>query len=255
VITKGRIIRREEFESGDVTVEVRTCDLILDQTNVQPEALQRGRLVTAAIASAHIKATRIVDQAHAAARALLLAAVEEATLLNAQTAVETREHALASLAAAHLQLRHRQELSATRNVDRTIAVAVMLAERLLGTHVSHDPAATKALALRAITETRGAVDLAIEVHPDDAAAVQELLGELSMVAKLEPNAELTRGSLVISTDLGKVDGRLHTQLARLGAALRGPLLTQTQTRPEEMAAAEGALAPHSDSGSDRPHRV
>ena len=61
----------------------------------------------------------------------------------------------------------------------------------------------------------------IEACPDDVAALGELLASLGEgVATIEPSAELSRGSLVVHTELGRVDARLTPQLSRLAEALR-----------------------------------
>jgi flagellar biosynthesis/type III secretory pathway protein FliH len=113
------------------------------------------------------------------------------------------------------------ERRAERELDRTIELAVLQAERHVGEAIAVEPARVTAIAAGALRETRGARQLRIEACPGDVAALNDLLAALGEgVASIEENSELSRGSLVVHTELGRVDARLTPQLSRLAEALR-----------------------------------
>jgi flagellar biosynthesis/type III secretory pathway protein FliH len=229
LILHGRIVHAQELIERNATVTVLSSDLV-DQA---PVTTRPARIVASALVDAHLEAERVRQTGAAEAATMIEEAQRAALAIRDEAAREARETALAKLSGEHLLLRAREQSLAERTVDRSIAIAVMLAERLLGAQFEHDASAIKPLARQALAATQGARDLVIEVHPGDVQALTELLGELATVAELQQAPELSRGSLVITTSMGQVDGRLTTQLARLGAALRGPLLAQAQQAARE----------------------
>ncbi|MDQ2646323.1 MAG: FliH/SctL family protein, partial [Myxococcota bacterium] len=64
--------------------------------------------------------------------------------------------------------------------------------------------------------------ITIVAHPDDLPELERALrqGELERVTRVVPNAERTRGSLRLETEIGVLDAELSVQLDRLVAALR-----------------------------------
>ncbi|MBX3204681.1 MAG: hypothetical protein KF764_06400 [Labilithrix sp.] len=127
------------------------------------------------------------------------------------------------LAAGFLALRDAEARRTERDVDRVVVLAVLLAERLVGEALRVEPARIAELAASAIHEARGARRVRIDASPDDVAALDEALGALGQSADVQPDPTLRRGSLVVHTDLGRVDARVEPQLARLAAALREAL--------------------------------
>jgi flagellar biosynthesis/type III secretory pathway protein FliH len=196
VVTRGRVVRGE---SGAQT-----------RTAAMPR--RRGPRVCREELEARACAAEIVREAERAA-----AGVAE------RAARDAREAETAKLAAQFLALRAAEEARAERDLDRAIELAVVLAERIVGSAVERDPALLVPLARQALAEARGARKRRIEAHPADAAALAAQLGDLGGDIVIEPNEELSRGSLVVHTDLGKLDARLTPQLQRLAVALREAL--------------------------------
>jgi flagellar biosynthesis/type III secretory pathway protein FliH len=186
-----------------------------------------ARRMPRAIVDAHAEAAQIVADARAHADDIVAAATANASSLAEQVAKEAREKELARLAAEVIVVRAGAERRAERELDRTLELAVLLAERLVGEAIAVEPARIGALALHALKETRGARQMRIEVNPADASVLHEVLASLGEgVATLEPSPELSRGSLVVHTELGRVDARLTPQLSRLAEALREVLRGQ-----------------------------
>ncbi len=77
----------------------------------------------------------------------------------------------AKVAAAWLALRAREEQIAEQDLDRAVALAAALAERLIGASLDVAPAKIALLAKQALTEARGARRAVIDAHPDDAATL------------------------------------------------------------------------------------
>jgi flagellar biosynthesis/type III secretory pathway protein FliH len=177
--------------------------------------------IPAVVVDAHAEAARIVGEARTKADAILAEATASASVMAEKVSREARESELARLAAEVIAVRAGAERRAERELDRTIELAVLLAERLVGEAIAVEPARVTAIAEGALRETRGARQLRIEACPGDVAALNDLLAALGEgVASIEENSELSRGSLVVHTELGRVDARLTPQLSRLAEALR-----------------------------------
>lgn len=184
-----------------------------------------GRRVAREVLDARAEAERIVADANARAARILADARESAEAVAAAAAREAREAETAKLAASFLALRREDERRAERDLDRAIELAVVLAERLIGEGLAIEPARIAHLAAAALAETRGARRVRIDASPEDAEALQRVLAELGegRVEEVIADPSLRRGSLVVHTDLGRVDARLEPQLERLSRALREAL--------------------------------
>lgn len=190
-----------------------------------------ARRVPAVVVDARAEADRIVREATAAAGAIIAEARASVADLTEEAVREAREQEIARVTADLLAMRFGEERRAERDVDRTIEIAVLLAERLVGDAVAIDPARVAALAQGALRETRGARRVRIEACPDDVAALQAMLAGLGEgIVTLEAAEELSRGSLVVHTELGRIDARLAPQLARLAEALREALRTTPRSQ-------------------------
>lgn len=180
-----------------------------------------ARRVPRVVVDAHEVAARLVADARAKADAIVADATRNANAIAEQVAHETREKEIARIAAEVIAVRAGAERRAERELDRTIELAVLLAERLVGEAIAVEPTRIGTLALHALEETRGARQMRIEASAGDVAALEQVLATLGEgVATIEVSPELARGSLVVHTELGRVDARLAPQLSRLAAALR-----------------------------------
>ena len=98
----------------------------------------------------------------------------------------------------------------------------------MGEALALEPARIGVLATTALRETRGARRVRIEACVDDVPALQGMLADLGEgIATVEPSGDLARGSLVVHTELGRIDARLGPQLTRLAEALREALRTKS----------------------------
>lgn len=110
--------------------------------------------------------------------------------------------------------------------DEIIALALQIASKIL--HESAESRREQIVmqvkaALGAVQESDSVV---IQVHPADAAVLEEVRDELTgrqhiaLKLTIEPVASLQRGSCLLHTSTRLVDASLDTQLVRLGDALR-----------------------------------
>jgi flagellar biosynthesis/type III secretory pathway protein FliH len=179
--------------------------------------------------SAHQNADVILNRALTRARAIVDGARADAERAAKEAAARAAEEEQARLAAAWLALRSAEENRVARDLDRAIALARLLAERLIGHAVAVDPAVIAALAKQALTEARGARSVRIDANPLDAASLRDALGKSGLggaegvALEINDDDSLARGSLRVHTDLGTLDARLTPRLERLAAALRDAL--------------------------------
>ena len=185
-----------------------------------------ARRVPRALVEARGEAAQIVNEARQAAAAII-AEARASVASRVEAAVrEACDAEVARITAEHLALRVGEEQRAERDLDRTIEIAALLAERVVGEAIALEPARIGVLATSALHETRGARRMRIEASPEDVSALERVLADLGQgIATVEPTTELARGSLVVHTELGRIDARLGPQLTRLAEALREALRT------------------------------
>ena len=107
-----------------------------------------------------------------------------------------------------------------------MSLAQLLAERLLGAALTLDPMLVAELARQALREARGARRVRMQASEPDAVLLSELRGQLGLpedAIDIDIVPELGRGSLILISDVGRSDARIHVQLKRLGAVLHDAL--------------------------------
>lgn len=193
----------------------------------QPAATPRvperplARRIPAVVLDAHAEASAIRARAQEGAREILDEARAKIAHLADDAAREAREREIARATAELLAVRAAEEERRAGEVDRMIAVATALAERVIGEGLRIEPERIAVLASEALREARGARHVRIEASPEDVAPLRDALALLGTeVAEIVASEDLGRGSLLVITDLGRVDARLTPQLDRLAAALR-----------------------------------
>jgi flagellar biosynthesis/type III secretory pathway protein FliH len=183
-------------------------------------SLQRARIVKGSGATSPASYARVVPRAVVEAKAEAERILADAAARSAEVADEAREREVAKLAAYALAMRQHDEQRASRDVARTIEVATLLAERLIGEALAVEPARIAELATSALEQTRGAKRIRLDANPADVEPLRAVLGELGQIAEVHADESLGRGELVVHTELGKVDGRLRPQLDRLAEVLK-----------------------------------
>jgi flagellar biosynthesis/type III secretory pathway protein FliH len=215
-VTRGRIVRGEAVAGATPILRAG------------PSEAQRQRLSREEV-EAHQNADRILNLALTRSESILATARADAERVAKEAARHAAEAEQARLAAAWFSLREREEKAAAGELDRAIAFAQVLSERLIGRALELDPALIASIAREALAEARGARRVRLEGHPLDVEALRAHLqsaglgGPEGVAIEVIENTELARGSLRVHTELGTLDARLHPRLERLAAALRDAL--------------------------------
>jgi flagellar biosynthesis/type III secretory pathway protein FliH len=214
VVARARIIKASAVQPGVPLFRVR---------------VEATRRIAKEAVDASLLAKRILDRVRAEAKETIEAAQEQAAHAAALAAKEARESEVAKLAAGFLALRVEDERRSERDLDRVVALARVLAERLLGEALETDPVRIVALARQALSEARGARRAVIFVSPDDESTLRGHLCVLRPSDRFQDGIDiridphLSRGSLRIHTNMGDLDAQLTPQLDRLAKALRDAL--------------------------------
>lgn len=187
-----------------------------------PEA----KVAPRAVVDAAARAERIVAEAHERAAAILREAEAERAALRERLHAEAREEAAATLASRTLALAAREAAADEQALNRSIELARLLAERLLGEALALDPTRVVALAETALAEARGARRVVLVAHPLDAPLLERAAaeGRLAHVVRVVPEPSRARGSVRLESELGVLDAELAPQLDRLLERLRESLL-------------------------------
>jgi flagellar biosynthesis/type III secretory pathway protein FliH len=216
MIGRGRVLTREEAAGAEP----------MRRRNLPERGLPFGRVAPKALVDASAEATRMLAKARAEAHELVAAAERKAADLKLLAEAEARAEASAKLAAHALSLATFEAKADERGLERTVALARLLAERLLGASLAIAPEQVVTLARQALAEARGARRLSIVAHPADAELLSQALPSLGVavdIVRVLPDAARQRGSLRIETDIGVLDADLAPQLDRLALKLRETL--------------------------------
>ena len=184
-----------------------------------------GRVVAPDVVLASDQARAIVARAEDAAKTLLDRAESRATALAAELGARAKNEAATALAARELAVAARETHALERERDQIVALARLLAERLLGETLRLDPTRVVALARQTLAEARGARTLTLAVHPDDVPHLERALAAQALPPPVTVVADATRrpGSVRLDTELGSLDADLAPQLDRLAQKLREAL--------------------------------
>jgi flagellar biosynthesis/type III secretory pathway protein FliH len=216
MMTRGRVVSAEQAQGAEP----------LRRANLPERGLPRGRVAPKALVDASAEAERLVAKARVQAQTLLAAAERKAADLKLLAEAEARAEAAAKLAAHALSLATHEAKADERALERTVSLARLLAERLLGASLAVAPEQVTELARQALSEARGARRLTLVAHPEDAKLLTQSLPSLGVeleTVRVLPDAARSRGSLRIETDIGVLDADLAPQLDRLALRLRETL--------------------------------
>jgi flagellar biosynthesis/type III secretory pathway protein FliH len=181
-----------------------------------------GRVVAREVLAAEEHARQILARAAAEADAIVTRAEARAEGLGAELLASAQREAASAVAARELALAAREENALERDLDRVVALARVLAERLLGETLALEPDRVVALARQALAEARGARRITLAAHPDDVPLLENAVKNQLFAVPLSVVSDGTRrrGSLRLDTELGVLDAELAPELDRLAEKLR-----------------------------------
>ncbi len=189
-------------------------------------ATGRARVVPRAIVDASARADAIVADAQARAAELLATAERDAAQVRLRAEAEGRADGAAQLAARAIALQTLEAQADERALDRAVALARLLAERVLGEQLSLAPDKIASLARAALAEAKGARRATIVAHPEDATILERAISSLGLDAeaiRIQKDGARARGNLRVETDIGALDAEIAPQLERLALKLRETL--------------------------------
>ena len=214
-LSRGRVVKSGDAELAPAASgSARTLDV------------PRGRVARREVVEADQRAKELIEEAERQAELMVRAAERESASVRLSAEAEGRADGAAAIAAKAVALAAYEARTAERELDRTVELARLLAERLLGETLKLDPGCVTALARQALTEARGARRVTISAHPDDAAILERSLAELGVdgvAAAVIAEPSRRRGELRIQTEIGVLEGDIAPQLDRLSRKLRESL--------------------------------
>jgi len=190
------------------------------------KTLPRGQVVASAVLDANDRALSLLQAAEGRAAAIVAEAERAAAELRLRAESEGRANASASIAARAIALKQHEARADERALSRSVELARLLAERLLGESLRVAPEQITSLAQKALGEARGARKIVVVAHPEDAQILAISLPALGLDAgttSVRADASRTRGNLRIETEIGVLDAELAPQLERLALKLRESL--------------------------------
>lgn len=178
-------------------------------------------VVPRGLADAKAEASRLLEEAHEQARALVQAARDEAGALRDRAREEGRAEAAAAAADAVLAAARARDAMLARAEGDVVEVAVAAAAKIVEAHVAVGPEQVLALVRGTLERARRARQVTLYLHPDDAASLAAGGEALPPNVQIEPDASLSRGDCVVKSELGTIDARVTVKLAAVKGALLG----------------------------------
>lgn len=151
---------------------------------------------------------------------------------------EGRAHAQAELqqhlldaAAALTEAQAQRHMMAQQNSAALADLALRIARKVIGEHLAADTVLVARVVEQAVRELEPTTRLAVHVHADDLAAVQQrkvALDRLVSGGSVEIVADETvdRGGCILVSPVGEVDARISTKLSVLEAAFAAQRRTE-----------------------------
>ena len=185
----------------------------------------RGGVVSAGVYDAHQAAQALLEEARREREQLLQAARAEREALLAQAREQGRQEGLAQVSEQLVRAKQQAAALLQRGERESVALALRIAERLLGHELARSPELLVDLCATALAGLRSARAVVLRVHPEAAAQLRERKAALAerlergvdVVLKEDP--EVHPLGCIIQTEFGTLDAQLGTQLEMLDRVL------------------------------------
>ncbi len=168
-----------------------------------------------------------VDDPRGEAERILRQAQAEAERIRLQSAAEGRERGMAAVTELLVGARAAASRMRSQSTAELRALAVRIAEKLLGRELTLRPDAVTDLVAEALGAASTAHQLTLRCHPDDLAALERGRPRFvercarAQAIQFRSDPQVGRGGCIIESDLATIDARLSTQLDVIERALRG----------------------------------
>lgn len=189
------------------------------------ESLDRRVVIKRNVELARQQATEIAARAQKEAERIVAEARREAEELLDSAKRDGYESGLAYWNEMLAAARQSRDDYIARNEPALLQLAVRIAEKLIGEELSASPEKIVTVVREALCSVARAKSVVLQLHPADAAVLEEHMSVLRGAAgpkreiEIVSNASLARGDCVIESDIGIIDARLETQLRNMERAL------------------------------------
>lgn len=187
----------------------------------------RRAIVDADVFDAKLEGDRLVAEAREQAERALAEARDEAERIGRKAEAEGRERGLAAVTELLVGARAAAARARAGAEAELRALAVRIAEKLLGRELALDPAVVVDVAATAMRHAGEPRELVVRCATEDLEALERGKPRLvercraAQVVRFVADDRVARGGCIIETELGIVDARLSTQLDAIERALRG----------------------------------
>jgi len=187
----------------------------------------RRAIVDADVFDAKLEGDRLVAEARAQADRELAAARDEAERIARKAEAEGRERGLAAVTELLVGARAVAARARAGAEAELRALAVRIAEKLLGRELALDPGVVVDVAATAMRHAGEPRELVVRCATEDLQALERGKPRLvercraAQAVRFVADDRVARGGCIVETELGVVDARLSTQLDAIERALRG----------------------------------
>lgn len=186
----------------------------------------RARVVRHVVVEAERRAQELLTTAEEHVRALVERAEREASAQREQAIEEGRARGYGEVLSRFAALQRIEAAADERGLSRSVELARLLAERLIGASIAVDDDTVTALATQVLSEVRGARQITLYANPNDVTVLQAHTQGSGVLHGLRLVADETceRGNFRVSTDVGTMQANIGVRLdlltAKLAEALR-----------------------------------
>jgi flagellar biosynthesis/type III secretory pathway protein FliH len=187
----------------------------------------RRAIVDADVFDAKLEGDRLVGEARAEAERELAAARDEAERLRRKAEAEGRERGLGAVTELLVGARAVAARARAGAEAELRALAVRIAEKILGRELALDPSAVVDVVAAALRHAGEPRELVVRCASEDLEALERGKPRLlercraAQAVRFVADDRVARGGCIVETELGVVDARLSTQLDAIERALRG----------------------------------
>ena len=180
-----------------------------------------GRVLNSDEYEAHTKAREIIDTAMKKAAEIK----DEAIRFKEEVFAKAREEAKADVQARAAEEMAKAKLQAGQIIERCerdiVELALKVANKIIGADLERDPEVLVNICAQVVETARADHAMTLRVNPEDGRLLREkrprlmeLIGRSIDIA-VKDDPEVERGSCIIQTDYGVIDGTLRTQFDML----------------------------------------
>lgn len=187
----------------------------------------RRAIVEAEVFDAKLEGDKAIAEARALAERIVAEARDEAERVKRKAEAEGRERGLGAVTELLVGARAAAARARAGAEAELRALAVRVAEKLLGRELALDGAAVVDVAAEALRHAGQPRELVVRCAPEDLEALERGKPRLlercraAQAVRFCADERVARGGCIIETELGIVDARLSTQLEAIERALRG----------------------------------